>query len=747
MKRVLLIIKTLLVIIKCDNLPYGIPYEAPILTMYPCFDSRDVLVWYDPGLPPKERNQYYLYFSKAYPTNVSIEVKFNADVNAIMNFRTENNTSTSYSLRNGSRVTHKYRTSNPLLVHYGYKIKGTVPGRVPYLTSLKINNIEFCNQPNVGFLDAYVSNTLDADTPLNCGRRKVEHVELIVNGAQTKPGDWPWHTAIYKWQYSTIKYICGGSLISSHFVLTAAHCASVRGVPVLAEILSVVLGKYNLIGGDIGSEEREVVGWGFDNTDTLSRTMKQTQMPMVEHSVCMSSNPNFYTSILNNQKFCAGYRNHTSACNGDSGSAFQVFVPDSAQQNVDTRRPGTWLVRGIVSLTVSREDAPICDPDQYVVYTDVAEYCELDIAGVQKCPRLTTFFDKITLRNIIIRELQKLIDLMIETVSYTPCIGDYDININYEPGLPPDEENKYQLSISKEFPLHTNIVITFDTDASITLNDKSFARISLNPDNSFTIRFFKSNDGIRLTVKGLTLGIVPYITSLTINSQEYCTQPYLGYLDTYIQGYLDTAESPDRKPQGNCGRRQVTHTELIVNGAMTKPGDWPWHVALYKIDVSTIKYICGGTLISKNYVLTAAHCITLRGVPVLPESLSAVLGKFNLIGGDTDSQEREIVGWGFENTDALAPQLRKAKMPIISESTCIKSNPVFYSKLLTNNKKFCAGYRNGTSACNGDSGSAFQVFLPDTARDDNPDAVGSWSNAQQGLAKKNRSRLCQRANL
>ncbi|XP_039764637.1 chymotrypsin-like elastase family member 2A [Pararge aegeria] len=382
---------------------------------------------------------------------------------------------------------------------------------------------------------------------------------------------------------------------------------------------------------------------------------------------------------------------------------------------------------------------------------------------------------------IVATNQQKSI-LINPAVSYTPCIGDYDININYEPGLPPDEENKYQLSISKEFPLHTNIVITFDTDASITLNDKSFARISLNPDNSFTIRFFKSNDGIRLTVKGLTLGIVPYITSLTINSQEYCTQPYLGYLDTYIQGYLDTAESPDRKPQGNCGRRQVTHTELIVNGAMTKPGDWPWHVALYKIDVSTIKYICGGTLISKNYVLTAAHCITLRGVPVLPESLSAVLGKFNLIGGDTDSQEREvfslivhnefdhrrlendigllklkseavfsdyiqpaclwypkavdklpsteifgtIVGWGFENTDALAPQLRKAKMPIISESTCIKSNPVFYSKLLTNNKKFCAGYRNGTSACNGDSGSAFQVFLPDTARDDNPDAVGSW---------------------
>ncbi|XP_069355779.1 chymotrypsin-C-like [Maniola hyperantus] len=369
-------------------------------------------------------------------------------------------------------------------------------------------------------------------------------------------------------------------------------------------------------------------------------------------------------------------------------------------------------------------------------------------------------------------------------VGYAPCTDDYDIYINYEPGLPPEEENKYNLSISKNFPLHTNIIITFDSDASITLEDKSYARVSLNYYNSFTIRFFKPHDGIKFTVKGLTPGVVPYITSLVINSKEYCAKPYdLGHLDYYIQGFQDTAESPDRTPKGNCGRRQVTHTELIVNGATTKPGDWPWHVALYKIDHANIKYICGGTLISKNHVLTAAHCVTLRSVPVLPETISVVLGKFNLIGGDTESQEREvysltvhqdfnhkrldsdiallklkseavfndyiqpaciwypkavdrlpsssdiygtIVGWGFENTDALAPQLRQAKMPIISESNCLKSNPLFYAKLLTDNKKFCAGYHNGTSACNGDSGSGFQVFLPDKERDDNPDAVGAW---------------------
>ncbi|XP_052744443.1 chymotrypsin-C isoform X2 [Bicyclus anynana] len=316
------------------------------------------------------------------------------------------------------------------------------------------------------------------------------------------------------------------------------------------------------------------------------------------------------------------------------------------------------------------------------------------------------------------------------------------------------------------------------------MKDKSFARVDLNYDNSFTIRFFKPKDEITFTVKGVTPGVIPYVSSLVINTREYCGEPQLvGYLDPYIQGFKDAAVSPDRRPQGNCGRRKVTHTELIVNGAFTKPGDWPWHVALYKIDRSTIKYICGGTLITKNDVLTAAHCVTSRGTPVLPDTLSVVLGKYNLIGGDTESQEREvfslivhkdfdhkrlendialiklksevvfndyiqpacvwypkaidklpsntdifgtIVGWGFENTDRLAPQLRKAKMPIVTESTCIKSNPLFYSRLLTNNNKFCAGYRNGTSACNGDSGSAFQVFIPDQTGDDNPNAIGAW---------------------
>lgn len=76
-----------------------------------------------------------------------------------------------------------------------------------------------------------------------------------------------------------------------------------------------------------------------------------------------------------------------------------------------------------------------------------------------------------------------------------------------------------------------------------------------------------------------------------------------GYLDQQIEGYVTHAETTRKEP-GNCGRRKVTHTELIVNGLATKAGDWPWHVALYRLQRSLIKYICGGTLITNFFVLT-----------------------------------------------------------------------------------------------------------------------------------------------
>lgn len=55
----------------------------------------------------------------------------------------------------------------------------------------------------------------------------------------------------------------------------------------------------------------------------------------------------------------------TGVCNGDSGGGMYF------------ERNGIYSLRGIVSLTVSRSsEVNLCDPQEYVVFTDAARYLD-----------------------------------------------------------------------------------------------------------------------------------------------------------------------------------------------------------------------------------------------------------------------------------------------------------------------------------------------------------------------------------
>ncbi|KAL1401364.1 hypothetical protein pipiens_006665 [Culex pipiens pipiens] len=203
-----------------------------------------------------------------------------------------------------------------------------------------------------------------------------------------------------------------------------------------------------------------------------------------------------------------------------------------------------------------------------------------------------------------------------------------------------------------------------------------------------------------------------------------------------------------------CGVRQQRINEAIVRGQPTSPGDWPWHAAIYHRgkDYSNA-YACGGTLISELFVLTAGHCVKSENSYVLsPSKVFVQLGVHNLLKLDPYTQQHDVdiihlydsannlrndiallkletqakfnefvrpacvnrqqdltrnfgtaVGWGRDETDQLLPLLKSATMPVVSGYQCLENNDGVF-RLALDSSLFCAGFSNGTTVCNGDSG-------------------------------------------
>jgi len=60
---------------------------------------------------------------------------------------------------------------------------------------------------------------------------------------------------------------------------------------------------------------------------------------------------------------------------------------------------------------------------------------------------------------------------------------------------------------------------------------------------------------------------------------------------------------------GRGGPSQNTSKSLILGGHEAKPGEWPWQVAIDWVDEVGEHWGCGGSILNKDWVLTAAHCI------------------------------------------------------------------------------------------------------------------------------------------
>lgn len=106
-----------------------------------------------------------------------------------------------------------------------------------------------------------------------------------------------------------------------------------------------------------------VAGWGITEKGNLSTVLKTAQTPVVNNTECVQNDPGLFGRFVSPKMFCAGDRNGTSVCQGDSGGGLYMLAGDR------------WELRGITSFS-GVTDTGACDVHRYVVFTKVSSYFE-----------------------------------------------------------------------------------------------------------------------------------------------------------------------------------------------------------------------------------------------------------------------------------------------------------------------------------------------------------------------------------
>ncbi|XP_017890039.2 uncharacterized protein LOC108630945 [Ceratina calcarata] len=482
--------------------------------------------------------------------------------------------------------------------------------------------------------------------PTDCGK---DLSQRIVGGERTELDEFPW-MALLEYVRPTGKSLsCGGVLISRRYVLTAAHCIKGKDMPSTWRLESVRLGEYDtssdrdciqdgedsVICADdpvtIGIEEqithenyrptardqrydiallrlaRDVVftnyikpiclppssvigkkvfvaGWGKTENGSSSNVKLKLGLPLSDAEQCQST----YGSAgltLGYGQFCAGGQKGKDSCRGDSGGPLM---------SVDRDRDGNgkWTAVGIVSFGPS----PCGMAGWPGVYTRVADFVPWILSKMRLFqPQDPAVFHVVDLpirtgseknpRTILYRTQMHILDQTIRSSKYTDMI---------------------------------QRIVLFGL---LFLSGTSSAQDScIIPDNKLGVCINIHNCQPVLDIlrqqQPLSRETLAYLHGLQCGFEGKDPKVCCEQRQTPPVAVTKDPAPPDVTNHRNvhlvnrddCG--PVTQSK-ILGGNQTSVIEFPWMALLaYDLGNPLPEFRCGGSLINKRYVLTAAHCVT-----------------------------------------------------------------------------------------------------------------------------------------
>ncbi|XP_046511017.1 urokinase-type plasminogen activator isoform X2 [Equus quagga] len=163
-----------------------------------------------------------------------------------------------------------------------------------------------------------------------CGQKALRPRFKIIGGEFTTTENQPWFAAIYRrHRGGSVTYVCGGSLISPCWVLSATHCFI--NYPKKEDYI-VYLGRSRLSSssrGEMKFEVEKLILHEDYSADTLAHhndiadylypeQLKMTVVKLVSHQECQQ--PHYYGSEVTTKMLCAADPQwKTDSCQGDSG--------------------------------------------------------------------------------------------------------------------------------------------------------------------------------------------------------------------------------------------------------------------------------------------------------------------------------------------------------------------------------------------------------------------------------------------